>query len=250
MVVFDIETGALPLEKLKEICDPFDVASLGVHPGGFDPKSVKLGNIKDQAKIDEKIEACRVKHQEAVADFEKKMKTGEADYWSNLQSTAAFSAMRAEVLAIGYYGKQSQIDHQTEERSEADLLVQFWAMYSKCRSSSRKMVGFNIREFDLPFLMQRSWINQVDVPASVMNGRYLDGLFLDLRDVWRAGVTRLEGSLDSISRAFGIGQKPEGTTGADFGRLFRDLEQRYLAIEYLSNDLVMTKAMAERMGVS
>jgi hypothetical protein len=250
MIVFDIETGALPLNRLKEICDPFDPGSLGSHPGEFDPKSVKLGNIKDQAKIDQKIEDCRLKHLEAVAEYERKAKTGESDYWANIEGTAAFSAMKAEVLAIGYFGKQSQIDHQSEGRTEADVLTQFWAMYKKCRAQPRKMVGFNTREFDLPFLMQRSWINQVDVPASVLNGRYLDNVFVDLRDIWRAGAMRQEGSLDSISRAFGIGKKPDGTTGADFGRLFRDPEQRHLAIEYLANDLVMTKAMAERMGVS
>lgn len=250
MVIFDIETGALSLNELKEICDPFDPQTLGEHPGEFDPKSVKLGNIKDQAKIDEKIEASRVKHAEAVADYERKAKTGESDYWAGVQSTAAFSAMRAEVLAIGYFGKQQQIDHQSDERSEADLLNQFWGMFTKCRSSSRKMVGFNVREFDLPFLMQRSWINEVDIPSTVMIGRYLDATFVDLRDIWRAGAFRQEGSLDAICRAFRIGQKPEGTTGADFGRLFRDAEKRHLAIEYLQNDLVMTRKMAERMGVS
>lgn len=250
MVIFDIETGALPLDRLKELCDPFDPNSLGVHPGEFDPKSVKLGNIKDQAKIDEKIEACRVKHAEAVAEFERKAKTGESDHWSGIESTAAFSAMRAEVLAIGYFGKQQQIDCQAEGRSEADMLTQFWGMYAKCRSGGRKLVGFNCREFDVPFLMQRSWINHVDIPSTVMAGRYLDSIIVDLRDIWRGGAFRQEGSLDSICRALGLGKKPDGTSGADFSRLFRNSETRQKAIDYLANDLVMTKSMAERMGLS
>ena len=46
-VIFDIETGPLPIERIKEILPPFDPESLGNPPGEFDPKSVKTGNLKD-----------------------------------------------------------------------------------------------------------------------------------------------------------------------------------------------------------
>lgn len=249
MIVFDIETGPLPLEQLQTICAPFDPSSLGNHPGQFDPASVKLGLMKDQAKIQAKIEECRVKHEAAVAEYERKLATGEQDYWDNVQATAALCALRGEVLAIGYLGKQQCIDCQASKRTEADLLVQFWSQVSKCKQHNRPLVGFNIREFDIPFLVRRSWINQVDVPE-IFKGRYLDSIFVDLRDIWLCGAYRSEGSLDSISRALGCGAKSEDCSGADFARLFRDESTRQQALDYLANDLAMTAALAERLGVS
>jgi hypothetical protein len=247
-VIFDIETGSLPIERLKEIMPPFDPNSLGRHPGEFDPANVKLGNLKDQAKITAKIEDAAIKHAEAVVAFEAKAKTGEVDYWNGIESKAAFSALTAEVLAIGYNGKEAQIDARQGD-DESQMLTRFWGQFVKCRNAGRRMVGFNIREFDLPFMIQRSFILGVDIPSSVMNGRYLDATFIDLRDLWRASSINSVGSLDTICRACNLGAKPDGVNGADFGRLFRNPETRHEAISYLSNDLVITKLLSTRFGV-
>ena len=54
------------------------------------------------------------------------------------------------------------------------------------------MVGFNSNQFDLPFLIRRSWKHNVAVPMGIRRGRYWSDQVLDLRDVWQlAGFNRV-----------------------------------------------------------
>ncbi len=246
--VFDIETGSLPMKELQNILPPFD-ASAQKHPGEFDPKSVKLGNMKDEKLIAEKIEAAKQKHEEAVKQFESSLAGAEDRYWQSITEKAALSAITGQVVAIGYKSSKATVVHGQGEdnHSEASIIKRFWSTYQKFREQSRKMVGFNIQEFDLPFLVQRSIILGIPVPSCLFNqGKYLDSLFIDLRKVWGAGKWNADGSLDAICKACRIGKKPEDVGGADFAALWMNLETREKARGYLLNDLDMTWALADR----
>ena len=250
MVVIDIETGPLPLEQLQATLGPYDPASAGKHPGEFDPESVKYGQTKDPDKRAAKLEECHQKHLQEVAAFERKQETAEVDHWKKILDRAALSAITGQVLAIGVLGKQVAILSR-EDRTEEEMLVAFWKTYSDFRKNGeRKMVGFNLRGFDIPFLFQRSIILEVDVPEGVFEkDRYLGSGFIDLRDRWNACGNQ-EGSLNDICRACGIGAKPDDVHGKDFHRFFWNPETRQQAINYLINDLQMTRAFAIRMGIN
>lgn len=246
-VVFDIETGPLPIEKLTEIVPAFDRGSVA-QPGEWDPSSVKVGNLKDQEKIREKIEQAKAAHQVMADTYMVRVEAAERAYWSDVSGKAALSALTGQVLAIGYKSERgTRLDCIAEDKSEKVLLDWFWSTYQAMRESDRNMVGFNIREFDLPFLAQRSVILGVSVPKTLLvQDKWLDKTFIDLRD--RFGFCgRPSGSLDAICKACGIGGKPEGTTGAMFAELYSNPETREKAIEYLKNDLEMTFGLAERM---
>lgn len=250
IVVIDIETGSLPLEKLKQILPPFDPATLGRHPGEFDPDTVKHGATKDLEKRKIKTEECRAKHEASVAEFESKLANGESNHWKQVEQEAALSAMTGEVLAIGYDGKSVMIDH-AEICNESQMLTRFWEMFSNCKSSGRKIVGFSIADFDIPYLFQRSIILGLDVPKDVfIRDRYLNDTFVDTRTIWLGSTMQKRGRLNEICMACGIGAKPDGISGADFARLYRNADTRPVALDYLANDLVMTKAFAQRLGIS
>lgn len=246
-VVFDIETGPLPIERLKEILPGWDASSIPA-PGVFDPNSVKTGNLKDESKIAEKIWAARKEYEAACDSLVARREAAEAAYWADAVSKAALSALTGRVYAMGarsYNGFNWIVT--LENGPEETLLSQFWNMYLSMRKSGRKLVGFNSKDFDVPFLIQRSVILGVDVPSTVwQNDRYLDSTFVDLRDRWGGG-SRAAGSLDMICRAAGIGSKPEGVNGAMFHKLFDDEQTRPQAIEYLRNDLAMTWELSLRL---
>jgi hypothetical protein len=246
-VVFDIETGPLPDEQLKAVTPAFNRNSV-VHPGEFDRASVKCGNLKDQAKIQEKIDLAYAAHLAEIASYEDRVEAAEKAYWSDVTSKAALSALTGQVLAIGYKSERGmRLDCIAEDKSEKVLLDWFWSTYQAMRESDRHLAGFNIREFDIPFMAQRSVILGVSVPKTLLvQDKWLDKTFIDLRD--RFGFCgRPSGSLDAICKACGIGGKPEGTTGAMFAELYSNPETREKAIEYLKNDLEMTFGLAERM---
>lgn len=249
IIIFDIETGPLPLDVIKRTMPPFE--QLAKHPGEFDPTKVKVGNLKDEAKIQAKIEEARAKHAEAIRDYELELTNGESNYWASVLERAALSATAGQVLAVGYRGNKVVIDCQDGNHWEVDLLARFWTQFRSCQSANRKLVGFYSSQFDLPFLVQRSWILGIDVPRSIFTATgYFDPVFVDLHRIWNCNVRNGNTStLDVVCRACGLGSKPKDCDGASFSKLFWGEGTRETAIAYLENDLNLTYRLAEKLGV-
>lgn len=153
---------------------------------------------------------------------------------------AALSALTGQVLAVGILVDDYPTIHCVVEREN---IVAFWHEF-QCGG---RFVGFAIKGFDLPFLVQRSFVLGIEVPPSVLDGRYFSIRFVDLQECWTCYNPQLrEGaSLDAICAACRLGRK--NGKGADFARLFTEDGQKALA--YLENDLFLVKALAERMGI-
>lgn len=260
MIIWDIETEALPLDEIQGFMPEmpaFDPSTVpGIVTGEFNPASVKLGNTKDEAKIAAKIEEARAAHEAAKANAANLIAQAKADHAAKIVDLkaefidrAALSATTGRILCIGYLSLEKNkfvIDHGDGE--ETKILTGFWSQYQKCRQSQRKMVGLNIYDFDLPFIARRSWILGIDVPATVFDGRYLDRIFVDLRKQWLFGQygAGTKSDFDTLGKAFGTGGK-NGQSGADFSRLWH--EDRAAAIAYLESDLRQPAAWAARMGL-
>lgn len=256
MLFFDIETVGLPDKKLSALCPAFTPPP---HPGEFNPATVKYGNTKDETKRTALLAERKADHEAAIASYEQNRTALAEQHFADFKSKAALDAITGRVLAIGLQsadnGNFGIVDGGGDE---AKLLGDFWGKYVKCRAQApvpRRMVGCNIFGFDLPFLVRRSWILGVDVPATVtVNRRYFDQLFVDLREVWLLGQRwgDCESKLDTMARALGVGSKANGggVTGADFGRLWcGTAEERNQAVAYLKNDLELTAQVAMRLGV-
>jgi DNA polymerase III epsilon subunit-like protein len=257
IIAFDIETGSLPVEKLREILPPFDPSSIGPHPGIFKSESVKLGNLKDASKIADKLAAAKTAHDKAIADYEAKLENGEPAYWQSIIEDAALSAITGCVVAIGYQGKKETLHVAIDGVTEFQLLSQFWKIYQQGRAERRSLVGFNVKAFDVPFIAQRSWMLGVEVPSTITTATgYLDPVFVDLAERWKVGNRGAwgkpgYGTLDTIAKSLGIAGKPDNCKGAEFAaKLYGSPEDRAIALSYLSSDLRMTVEVAARLGVA
>lgn len=217
-IIFDIETGPLPEDRLRDVMPDFEAPA----------------NWKDPVKIEEYV---REKQRE----------------WAD---KAALSAITGQVLAIGlqvcdlgeypkdYAQGEPELLAQGEGRRESQVLADFWNRLG--RDSGAMWVGFNIFGFDLPFLMRRSWACGVTVPSGLrQQGRYWHPRFIDLRDVWQCGDRQAEGSLDKVARCLGIPGK--SGSGADFARLFNHPSTRDQALAYLCCDLSVTVNVARAL---
>jgi len=183
----------------------------------IEPEFKPARNLKDPVKIAADVQAKR-------------------DAWLE---DAALSAITGRILATGRLcGGELKISTGDEK----DLLEEFW---SDWREGGR-FIGFNCFAFDLPFAIRRSYVHGLTVPPDVRAGRYWSAAVIDLREVWQCGDRQAEGSLDSIARALGLGGK--AGNGADFANLLKTDEAA--ALEYLGNDLYLTCALAERMGLA
>jgi len=239
LTVFDIETGPLPADQLDALFTP------PAKPTEFDQNNVKLGKMKDQAKIQAKIDAAKKAHETEVAEWEDKV----AEAKDAFISKAALDPRTGQVLAVGYCSGDGQVmaDWQFDECGEADLLRNFWCHYLYCKEKQSPMIGFNSNHFDLWFLILRSWTLRVEVPSTVVQGyRNFDKVFVDLLNVWSVGDRSRMISLGDLADFLGTMHRKRGS-GAHFYQTFQtDLEG---AIAYLKNDLLVTWECGQAMGV-
>ena len=223
-IVWDIETGGLPEEELKTL---------------YREKSAE----EFAADCDK-----RWKPETVTAKYEEYKVTA----WAEFQERAALSAVTGQVVAIGLRsckGVKILVGDETE------VIKAFWSLYGKATADKRRMVGHNIGGFDIPFLIRRSYILGIDVPAGILiNGRFLNDTFTDTMSVWSCGNNQDRISLDTLSRALGGHGKPGGEdacTGATFAKLYLsgNPEDKAKATAYLESDLENTWTVAERMGL-
>lgn len=213
-IFFDIETGPLPENELAALMPPFD------------PAEVKTGNIKDPEKIAAKIAEA------------------EANYKRDFIEKAALDPMTGRVLAIGLLyqdrGEFCVIAHDDEKQ----ILFDFWHLCRSELAQSGRLAGFNIFQFDLPFLIRRSWKHRVPVPLGLRRGRYWNDELVDLREAWQLGDRMAKGSLGSIAKHLSVGEK--NGDGAEFAKLWAS--DRKQAVAYLQNDVGLTQRIAGALG--
>lgn len=247
MIVFDIETGPLPDEELQKLLLDFDETPFLV--GEFDESSVKLGNMKDHAKIKEKIDAARASHQEKAANAEKAIADAKAAHWREFKDKAALSPATGYVICVQYCTSDGEVS--IDHAPEGDVLVRFWEEFSRQRLSGGKLAGLNILEFDLPFLVVRSWLLGVDVPMGVIE-RWKHRLnwsevFIDIRNEYLLGRSwaNCKSDFQTLARVFGTPGKPDGMTGADFAEMWVTNPEK--AKEYAIQDVIQPIVWMQKM---
>ena len=214
-IVFDVETGPLAESELSALLPPFD------------PAEVKTGNLKDPAKIAEKLAEAEANHRRDFFD------------------KAALDPLTGRIIAIGILDLETDVFSIIGHDDEAQTLREFWDLTRGDMGRINPLIGFNICNFDLPFLYRRSWKHRIAVPFGIRRGRYWGDQVVDLRDAWQLGDRQARGSLDSIARHLGVGCK--NGDGKAFAELW--LSDRAKAEAYLRNDVELTTKVADVLGV-
>lgn len=260
VIVFDIETGPIDEDFIRELLPDFDPDSMGDPPGEFDESSVKLGNLKDQEKIRAKIEKAREDHNDAVTKWNAKASTARADYWRAVLEKAALSPITGQVLAIGYGdGDSVVIDDGSDD--ERKILKTFWEDFE---ATGARYCGWHIAGFDVWFLVNRSRILGIPHPEVLdRNGRYLNSCFIDLMEHWNcgarsvydpfAGKSKSGAKAKDIAKVLGVARPADATPvvhGGQFAEFWRGTkEQREQAREYLRWDIREEVGIARAFGV-
>ena len=254
MIIFDIETGPLAKEKVFQSAAEFIPPK---PPGEFNPAAVKIGNVKDEVKIKIKVDRARSEHNAAVRDYAATTEAAKVQHEADIMGKAALSPLTGQILAIGYKsekGVRLQVAAGDNLKyTEADLISDFWALYSKSCAPTRKIVGHNIFGFDLPFLIRRSWANDIQVPATVIDRDrfWNERVFVDTMKKWQCGTYGEKFiKLEALSAFFGGPVKPAGIDGGMFADLIAgNQDDQKAAVEYLLNDLEMTWKVAVSLGI-
>ena len=172
---------------------------------------------------------------------------------------APLSPLTGRVCAIGYAHGYCDVKFfvAKEEKDEREILTAFWKSFigscfcghmTRANMTRARAIGFNSNEFDIPFLVRRSWILGVKVPDQVLiniKGRfYLSDVFVDVMQYWACG-TMQKISLNNVAKALNVGEK--NGNGANFYQTL--LKDEAKALDYLANDVNMTRACARKLGL-
>lgn len=120
------------------------------------------------------------------------------------------------------------------------MLADFWKMWREFKNENRlvKIVGFNIANFDLPFLVMRSFINNVAIQPFILKE------VIELRDKINAyKMGRRRGRLKEFAQIMGF--EIMDVNGGDVARLWSERKLDVIS-EYLKKDLEFTDAMYDR----
>lgn len=206
-VVIDIETVALGGDRLAEILPDFKAP----------------GNYKDAAKVKEHCDQ-------------------QAKDWLD---RSALYAERGQILCAGvFYGGLQ--DPDILEGSEGSILYGLWSHVEQAIAESKVIVGHYVYGFDLPFMVRRSWALKVKVPAMIplmLQSYYPPNEIFDTAYAWRLSNREDKISLDTLAWHLGVGRK--NGNGANFAALYATDKPK--AIEYLVNDLRLTRAVYETL---
>lgn len=213
--VFDLETGPLAESELAALMP------------AFDPAEVKCGNLGPE-KAAQKIAEAEANHRR---DFIEK---------------AALDPLTGRVVAIGMLDIETDKLFIIGHEDEARTLAEFWEIVRGDMGRINPLIGFNIFNFDMPFLFRRSWKHRITVPFGLRRGRYWSDQLVDLRDAWQLGDRQAKGSLDSIAKHLGVGAK--NGDGKAFAELWQN--DRPKAEAYLRNDIELTAKIAHALCIT
>src|SRR5262249_17650048 len=124
------------------------------------------------------------------------------------------------------------------ERTEKQLISAF---VDKIAQLSPQLVTFNGSSFDLPVLRYRAMINRISAPGLSLRPyfhRYTEDA-LDLCDVLSSFSAQSKVTLDELSKTMGLPGKPEGLSGTDVERYFREGRIQEIA-SYCETDVINT----------
>jgi len=215
-LTFDCET--IPRQDLPEDLKP-----------QFDPDSVKVGNIKDQAKIDEKIEAARKEFEEGLV---KKM---------------SLDPDLCEVIMVSIFDGEKMQSFGLEI-SEYERVYETWAYIINAYQTRTPLVSYNGIGFDLPVLLHAAI--RLDVPVSpyvysALTSRYGNNHHYDPMQIL-AGWDRAKWKpLNFYLKLFSIGVK--AGDGSEVYDLWQAKEYDKIR-EYCENDVLMTAKLFDRLS--
>jgi len=124
------------------------------------------------------------------------------------------------------------------ERSEKELIASF---VDKIAALSPQLITFNGSSFDLPVLRYRAMVHGVAAPGLAARPyfhRYTEDA-VDLCDVLSSFSSQAKAILHEICRVMGLPGKPDGMTGAEVEKYYRDGHIREIA-EYCESDVLIT----------
>lgn len=165
--------------------------------------------------------------------------------YEELVSRFGLDPTTGRIVVVGIVDADSEAEHVFAASSEPELLTQFWSFIAE--TSPERIVTFNGKRFDVPYLNVRSAIHGLTPPATLDAEPGSRHSHFDVREVLESGDRRRRGGLDYFCAVFGIPSPKIEMAGADVAAAH---EQGRLddIIRYCLADCRATLALYQRLA--
>ena len=194
----------------------------------LDIETIPAGN--EQHAILKEIHAKKIRDGKKV----------DGDFEAYLAATS-FDGAFGQIICIGYAkdNKPAEVFYGEEKQ----VLKDFWAI----AKNATRFIGFNVMDFDLRFIYQRSVVNGVQPTQNLPFARYRSDPIFDVMWEWRKWAREPSISLDALAKALGIpSSKNGGIEGKDVWKAYQEGRQAEI-YQYCKRDVEVTRTIYKKM---
>ncbi len=128
---------------------------------------------------------------------------------------------------------------------EAALLKDFKHLLDKHYADTRYtgLCGHNIKEFDIPYICRRMWVNQMPLPLALdLSGKkpWETKHLIDTLEMWKFGDRKNYTSLKLLAALFGIPSPKDDIDGSEVGRVYWKEKDLARIARYCEKDVLAT----------
>lgn len=164
-----------------------------------------------------------------------------SDDFEEYLAATSFDGAFGQIICIGYAQDDKPVEVFYGE--EKQILEDFW---SKAKDATR-FIGFNVMDFDLRFIYQRSVVGGIRPSQNLSFARYRNDPIYDIMWEWRKWAREPSVSLDTLAKALDI---PSSKGGDIEGKnVWKAYQQGRITeiCEYCKKDVEVTRAIYKKM---
>jgi predicted PolB exonuclease-like 3'-5' exonuclease len=251
-VMWDIETGPLPVNELRAYLDERKI-KYPKKPGEFDPSKVAYGNRTKPESRAAHLSEARKKHIQKQRNHQSACAEAVEEALDDLHKKAALNSVTNRVLAIGYGilmadgSIQTYLDH---DDIELNLTRRMWYMVQRVGQTNGQFFTFNGNGFDLPIMTQKAWKYGLDHRYLLTKYNKMEDISADAKVRFQCGNYQQGSSLANVAKFLGVAGKLEGVTGDMFHTLyFGDAISKKRALTYLWHDIDALYRVCSKIGM-
>ena len=193
----------------------------------------------------ETLPAESEKHKTLKEIFDKRITDGKTvTDFEDFVAQTTFDGAFGRICCISYaFNDEKPVSLSGDEK---DIIIEFW----KVAKQAELFIGFNLLNFDLRFIYQRSVIYNI-LPSIDLNfARFRNFPIFDVMQEWNKWDTRATISLDTLAKALGIPSSKGGKVeGKNVAQAYVDGRIKEIC-EYCEKDVEVTRKIYKRLTFS
>lgn len=150
-------------------------------------------------------------------------------------------------ISFGLFDKDIKKIYSIIDDNEEKLLNKFIQVLLKA-TKSRYLCGFNIKAFDIPFIVKKLYKYSIDIPSCLdfIDRKPWEILVKDIYDIWRM-TGNMTASLDEVTYELGIDSPKIIMNGSDIHEYYWEKKDIDSIMKYCESDVDATISIMEKL---